>query len=197
MNKVQTALQSGPHVVIKEKKSSSKKSKTNKPLIFNFTNFKIEDQLLPKKLADEANYMASKVYPIIYVYENSIRNFILKLLEKKYDKDWWDKASISASTKTKVQKRMSSENTNKWHGKRGAHPIYYTDIDDLKNIITSNWNDFKSYLKTSQQIVIANIEIIEQSRNVVSHNNPLSKDDIDSVTVHFKQWIKLIKNIKF
>ena len=197
LNQVQTALQSSSQLIIKKEKSFSKKSEIDKQFIFNFTNFQTEDQLLPKRLADEAISMATKVYPIIYIYENSIRNFILKLLEKKYGKEWWNKSSVSTSIKTKVQKRMSNENRNKWHGKRNTHQIYYTDIDDLKNIITNNWNDFESYLKTSQFLIIANIEIIEQSRNVISHNNPLSKDDIDSVTVNFKQWIKIIENIEF
>lgn len=196
LSQVQNALQSAPQVVVQKEKSPDKK-KSEKPVVLNFSNFKIEDPILPRKLAEEADFMAKKVYPVIYVFENSVRNIIIKLLEKKHGPDWWNKDTISSKTKQKVEGRISDEDRNRWHGKRGVHPIFYSDIDDLKNIITSNWNDFKPYLKTSQAIIIANIEIIEQSRNVISHNNPLSNDDIDSVKVHFKQWIKLIKNVKF
>ena len=116
-------------------------------------------------------------------------------METNHGSDWWDN-KVSGRIKKIVAGRMENENRNKWHEKRGAHPIFYTDIDHLSDIITTNWSDFDKYFP-SQHWIKAKIEIIETSRNVVSHNNPLSNDDIASVKLNFKQWTKQIKDFKF
>jgi len=177
-----------------KKNKGSNSQKNSSPPIINFGNFQVEHPIIPKKLINEAKSM-SNVYPIIYVFENSVRNFILKVMEKAHGPKWWDKAVVATAIKKKVLDRKKKEHENRWHDKRGAHQIYYTDIDDLGRIISNNWNDFENHFP-SQSWILSRIEIIEQSRNVVSHHNPLSKDDIDSVTINFKQWVKQVKNIK-
>lgn len=154
----------------------------------------IEAPGISNQLAKDAKKMAS-VYPIIYVFENSVRELIQKIMESKHGKDWWKKATISTKIKDKVKIRKKNEKKNKWHGQRGAHEIFYTDIEELTSIIENNWEDFKKYLP-KQHWVKTMIEIIGTSRNVIAHNNPLSVDDISALKVHFKQWIKQIKDIE-
>jgi hypothetical protein len=113
---------------------------------------------------------------------------------KNHGTNWWDN-NVGKKIRDKVTIRISNENKNKWHGKRGAHQIFYTDIEDLSDIIAANWEDFKEYFP-DQAWVKTMISVIGTSRNVVAHNNPLSDDDIDAVKVNFRQWTKQIKDFK-
>ena len=150
---------------------------------------KVTEPLLPKKLVDEAIEMAA-VYPIVYIFENSVRNLVLTIMSAKYSDKWWEQ-KIGSTIKKRVQGRIEKEDKNRWHGRRGAHPIFYTDIDDLKSIITAYWSDFEDMFP-SQQWLTVKIEEIEMSRNVIAHNNPLDKDDITRLTLDLKGWIKQI-----
>jgi len=153
----------------------------------------IKDPVISAKIAKDAKEMAN-VYPFIYVFENSVRIIVTKVLELKYGKDWWKKAKINRKISDKVKIRKKDEDKNKWHGKRGAHEIYYTDIEELMSIIENNWKFFEPHLP-KQHIVKAIIEIIGTSRNVLAHNNPLGKDDILSLKLNYRRWTKQVKDI--
>jgi hypothetical protein len=155
--------------------------------------FRVIDPFLPQKIIDEAKEM-SKVYPIVYLFENSVRNLIRIVLEKKYGSNWWS-YKVPPSIQREVQKRLEQEKKNRWHGKRGAHPIFYTDIEDLSSIIVTNWNDFKE-LFPNQEWIKVRISEIELTRNTIAHNNPLSKRDIQRLKIYFQDWINQIKGYK-
>jgi len=90
---------------------------------------------------------------------------------------------------------MDDEINNPWHGKRGSAPIFYTLIDDLKSIIKNNWGDFAS-LFPNQTWIDTRIGEIERSRNIIAHNNPLAKRDIDRIKLYFEDWEAQVKTIK-
>jgi len=136
----------------------------------------------------------ANVYPIIYVFENSVRMFVQKIMEKNHGKDWWKKAIITSKIIQKVKIRKKDEDKNRWHGKRGTHEIFYTDIEELMSIMENNWEIFEHHLP-KQHIVKAIIEIIGTSRNVIAHSNPLSKDDILALKLNYRRWTKQVKDI--
>lgn len=110
-------------------------------------DLKIVDPLLPKKLVDEATEMAG-VYPVVYIFENSVRNLVSNVMETKHGDVWWN-SKVGSKIRDKVSDRIEKEDKNRWHARRGAHPIFYTDIDDLKSIITANWPDFEEIFSHS------------------------------------------------
>lgn len=151
--------------------------------------------ILSDKLAREAKEM-SDVYSLLYILENSIRHFISTKLQARHGRNWWDKASVSRGIKEEVQKRRVAEDNNRWHGRRGAHSIFYTNIADLSRIIVSNWDDFRNTGLSSAQWVEFHIkEIVEVSRNTVMHNNPLSKRDIRRLRDVFEAWMDIIGDL--
>jgi hypothetical protein len=153
----------------------------------------IQDALLPAKMTQEAAEMAN-IYPIIYTFENSVRNVISLVLYQKYGENWWE-TKVSAKIQDKVKDRKLKESDNPWHGKRGAAPIFYTDIGHLLSIIKNNWSDFES-LFPNQSWIESRINEIEISRNIVAHNNPLAKRDIQRLSLYFEDWEKQVKIIK-
>jgi len=172
-------------VTLKKKQTSVQKFKEIKET-------KKLDPFLPESIVNDAHQMA-KIYQILYLFENSARNLIKIILDKKYT-NWWE---IYAPKKVKddVIKRLTKESNNRWHGKRGIHEIYYTNIGDLISIISKNWKDFERIFPTFEWIKVR-IEEIEMSRNIVAHNNTLTTDDIKRVKLYYSDWIRQIKDVK-
>ncbi|MGA2682009.1 MAG: Swt1 family HEPN domain-containing protein [Candidatus Bathyarchaeia archaeon] len=163
---------------------------TKRPVVRLDNEVKINCPNVPDSVLKDAKKMAS-VYPYLYVFENSIRYFIIESLSK-YGKDWWV-SKVNVKIQQKAKDRQSKEGRNRWHGTRGEHPIFYVDIDDLQKIITSNYEDFQDKLPDVDRPIewLTNrIEEVELSRNIIAHHNPLSDDDIDRVKMYFKDWIK-------
>jgi hypothetical protein len=155
----------------------------------------LTDPLLSEKTLREAKLMADKVYPLLYILENSIRQFIVRTLAAVHGDAWW--TTVPTDTKRKVQSRKDKEGSMPWHGRRGVHEVYYTDLDDLKKIITSdvNWPHFENLLR-SQQWIRQRLEEIETSRNVIAHSNPLARHDLDRLVVYFGDWQRQIEGVQ-
>lgn len=91
--------------------------------------------------------------------------------------------------KKEVEERLLKEKENRWHGKRGVHKIFYTNIGDLNSIVSMNWADFKDMFP-SQAWIKSRVDEIEFSRNIVAHNNPLSDHDIKRLKIYFEDLLK-------
>ncbi|MCH7986511.1 MAG: hypothetical protein IH847_08000, partial [Acidobacteria bacterium] len=142
----------------------------------------LQDPLVAEKVLAEAQKMAGKVYPMLYVFENSVREVIKRMMNKTLGNDWWNVANIPEDIRKDVEKRQRREEQEAWHGRRGAHSIHYTDIDDLIRLVQNNWGVFRQVF--SRQDWFSNIvRCMETSRNTVAHMNPLDNHDIDRVKI--------------
>jgi hypothetical protein len=79
--------------------------------------FKVTDPILPDSKLNEAKEMAA-LYPLLYVLENSIREFIDRIMTSNYGVDWWE--NVSAKLKRDVQNRMTDEKKHSWHQRRAS-----------------------------------------------------------------------------
>lgn len=144
---------------------------------------------LTDKIFTDARKMAEAYY-YLYLFENSLRNFIIDTLNTSYGNSWWG-TKVNKKIREKARNRIEREDKNRWHSSRGAHPIFYVDIDDLKKIIIRNQGDFESRLPDNPiEWLTQRINEIELSRNIIAHHNPLGDDDIEQVKRYFRQWTK-------
>lgn len=175
------------------KKVESKRATPQIKIIQLASGLQVKEPLLSNKTLGEAIEM-KEIYPIIYIFENSVRNVISSVLAARYGEKWWD-TKVRPKMQDKVKGRIDKEAANRWHGRRGTAPIFYTDINDLLSIIRDNWTDFVD-LFPSQSWIESRISDIEMSRNIIAHNNPLDKHDIRRIEVYFEDWGKLLKAVK-
>ena len=134
----------------------------------------------------------AKVYVLLYCFENSVRNFITTVLGNKYGPDWFNKIANN-ELKKKITDRQTKELKNRWHSIRGAHPIYYTDIDDLLSIIRKEENLFKNFFEKISWIE-NRLEDITLSRNILAHNNKLPEREVSRLVLHFQDWCNQLKS---
>lgn len=177
-----------------QKESIHTRTRTRQPIQKSITitvgkTLVVKDPILPEKVIGEAKLMAEEVYPVLYVLENSIRELILRVMRKHGD-NWWN-SKVPRPIRDEVAKRIADETQNPWHGKRGAHPIFYTDLLHLVRIVQNNWTDFQTIIPSIQWLS-QRLEDLSRSRNPAMHMNPLGKRDIDRVKLYFQDWESLI-----
>lgn len=153
----------------------------------------------PYLTANVYKNIPSEGYSIMYVLENSIRQFISRVLFDVYANNWWNEVGKKKSLTdvvAQVTSRKTNESENWHHGKRGVHEIYYTDFPHLLQIIKVFNSDFLKYFrKGKEKNLLDKLSELVPSRNVIAHNNPISADDLDRVKIHAKDWFKYMQHI--
>jgi hypothetical protein len=146
----------------------------------------VTDPLLPQRVIQDAKMMAERVYPKLYLLENSLREVIMRVMRNAHGKDWWQ-SHASPQLQKKVAIRKNEESRKAWHGKRGAHEIYYADFADLKGLVNSNYDLFRAVFPDRQWFDVI-LDALNPSRNVSSHHNPVASHDLDRIEVNFRDW---------
>jgi hypothetical protein len=155
---------------------------------------KIPDAALGQKHSEDAVRMA-EIYPVLYAFENSMREFIDGHLSNAYGSKWHEDPKLTTKgMRERVERNRSVEGAYRYHSRRTDRFIYYTDLGDLPKMVqsASGWKVFKALLPTAIWLELR-VEAIEVSRNVVAHMNPLSKRDMDRIRMHFREWLDQIK----
>ena len=153
----------------------------------------IIDPILPKRVIAEAKEMAERVYPVLYVFENSVREVIKRVLDTSIGLDWWDRCAPEGVRRT-VEERIRQEKDIAWHGSRGAHSIFYCDIKDLVSIVRNRdaWQKLSPILGSIEWFSQL-VQCIAASRNPVAHMNPVSPHDRQRVVLNFRDWERVVR----
>ena len=176
-----------------------KSDKRSVPATKNVTiggKMKIPAGSLNPKHVSEAERMANEAYPMLYVFENSVREFVDGHLTDAYEKDWHlDPDIVKGDIRKKVERNRNSEAKTRYHSSRQARFIYYTDIGDLVDIYRSMKGvKVLQPLFPSDSWFPSTIEKIEASRHVVAHMNPVAKRDLDRIRLNLEDWLDQTKD---
>lgn len=145
--------------------------------------------------AAEAKAMAERVYPLLYVFENSLRDLIELMLKAKHRVDWWEKA-VPAKVREAADDLKEQEKKDTFHGKRGRRDIDYLLLTQLWKIINHNWKDFEPLFPPGKHWVQSMIENdMNVSRRPIAHMNPFKEDDIKNVEAAFRKWVANLKAV--
>ena len=160
------------------------------------SEFRLTDPILPASKLREAVQMA-RVYPLLYVLENSIREVIKRVMVTKYGPDWWDTQLASGRVKGVREaadgRRTQEKTRNSWHQRRGADPIDYTDLGQLLTIIQAKQADFIPAVIPDLAWFEQFMRELEPSRNVVCHMNPLSDLNERDVRNRLGRWNQMVR----
>ena len=150
-----------------------------------------QDPILEKSTLDEMEAM-TPVYEVLYHLENSMRQFINRVLRAKHGADWWNKVAPRGLRET-VEDRTREDEINGWHQKRSKEPIDYLDLKQLPALVRATQPDFVSQFFPNLEWFQQFVDELYRSRCVISHMNPLIQTNIDAVHVRFNQWQQLMK----
>ncbi|KKR46970.1 MAG: hypothetical protein UT82_C0005G0031 [Parcubacteria group bacterium GW2011_GWB1_40_14] len=163
------------------------------PIIGNDGDSKKEGMISIEDFSSQIRLNAikmSSIYTVFFAFENSVRELIKERLSERRGIDWWKKF-VSKPTRKKVQERQEKDDKNKWHSPRAKDDISYADFGDMSDIITKNWIYFDD-LFPSQDWIKTRLDDLEQSRNVIAHNNVLSERDIQRIIMYLQDWLSQV-----
>ncbi len=142
--------------------------------------------LLDDEYVDAAKRMAT-VYTAIAAFENTVREFVVKILLENKGENWWEQC-VSEKIRRKAESRKNEENKVRWHTPRGDSMINYTEFGDLCSIMHNNIELFSDHI-VSIEWAKNIISTIERSRNVIMHSGDLSTRDIERIGTNIRDWI--------
>jgi hypothetical protein len=177
-----------------ENRGSKQSSKqTSHRVVYIYSEFKESDPLLTSKVLLEAKDMAA-VFPLMYVLENSLREFIRILMEKHFGNNWWQ-TEVSTKLQKKFSDRMSDDEKNSWHQRRGSHPLNYLDLDELPSLVHKLGNRIIPDIIPSIEWLNGLISEVYRSRCVLCHMNPLDKTSIQRVRLRYTHWQRQVRSV--
>lgn len=145
--------------------------------------------LLDENKVEHATLMAT-VYTAIAAFENTVREFIVKVLLEHKGANWWE-SSVSEKIRKQAETRKSEEEKIRWHTPRGDEMINYVDFGDLASIMNQNFDLFEVHLVSiewARQI----FQTLERSRNVIMHSGELGRRDIERIGTNIRDWISQV-----
>jgi Swt1-like HEPN len=150
-----------------------------------------DDPILSKATHAEMEAMVP-VYKALYTLENSIRQFLTRVLVANHGEKWWDKLATTGLKKTHAN-NTKAEEVNAWHQRRSKNPIDYVDLDQLPDLVRAGQKDFVPMFFKTEGWFQHFVDEVYQSRCVVAHMNPLNQTNVDNVGIKFNQWETLVK----
>lgn len=150
--------------------------------------------LKPSHAAD-AKRMSERVYPTLYLFENSVRDLIEAVLNAKHGKAWWTQA-VPQKVRDTATKHKASEAKDPWHEARGGREIDYVYLNELWAIIKANWADFKTLFPNQAWIESLITSDMNVSRRVLAHMTPLSAHGITAIEASFRKWVNQLRAVE-
>ena len=145
-------------------------------------------------LLDDEYINTSKLMATIYIaisaFENTIREFVVKILIENKGENWWEDC-VSEKIRNKAEARKGQEDKVRWHTQRGDSLINYTEFGDLASIMNNNLELFSDHI-VSIEWARNIIGTIERSRNVIMHSGELSARDIERIGINIRDWISQV-----
>lgn len=145
--------------------------------------------LLDENKVEHSTLMAT-VYTAIAAFENTVREFIVKVLLEHKGANWWE-SCVSEKIRKQAESRKSEEEKIRWHTPRGDEMINYVDFGDLASIMNQNFDLFEVHLVSiewARQI----FQTLERSRNVIMHSGELGRRDIERIGTNIRDWISQV-----
>ena len=145
--------------------------------------------LLDEDFLESSEKMAC-VYTAIAAFENAARKFVQDRLLEEFGADWWGQ-KVPKRIRDQADKREKDEAQHRYHSSRGTSMIFYTQMNDLVSIISTNENAFQDYIPSiewARQLFGA----VERSRNVIMHSGDLAMNDVQRVGMNIRDWLQQV-----
>lgn len=141
------------------------------------------------ELRNEALRM-TRLYALLYCFENSIRNLIKERLQEIHGTNWWEE-KVSKNIRKATEDRQKEALKDSWLEGQNKELLGFAQFGHLSDIITSNWEDF-SDLIPSQHWIKQRLDEIEKARNFIAHNRFLLPTEFQRIEMYVKDWDRMV-----
>lgn len=141
------------------------------------------------ELRNEALAM-SRLYGLMYCFENSVRALVDERLTERYGVEWW-KSKVPQKIRTFAEARMKDAEENSWLEGQRKDPLGFIQFGHLSDIITENWADFVDLIP-GQHWLKQRMDELEKTRNFVAHNRLLLPGEFQRIEMYVADWNRQI-----
>lgn len=151
----------------------------------------LDDALSPfgVKLRNDALRM-TRLYAILYAFENTVRSLIKERLEERHGVDWWNQ-KVPSAVKKFAAARLEDAEKNSWLEGERSEPIAFVDFGHLADIIANNWDDFMDLIPT-QHWLRQRMDELEKARNFVAHHRMLLPSEFQRIEMYVGDWNRIV-----
>jgi hypothetical protein len=156
----------------------------------------IERSLLEETLApfgvearNEALAM-SRLYALIYCFENSVRRLIAQRLLEQQGDDWWT-TKVPRKIQEFAESRQQDAQENSWLEGQNKDVLAFLEFGHLADIVTNNWDDFSDLVPT-QHWLKQRLEELEKARNFIAHNRLLLPGEYQRIEMYITDWNRMV-----
>ena len=136
-------------------------------------------------LRNEALRM-TRLYALIYCFENSVRLLIGDRLRERHGLDWWQ-TKVPKKVKDFAESRQKNARATSWLEGEKRDVLGFVEFGHLADLITNNWDDF-SDLIPSQQWLKQRFDELEKTRNFIAHNRLLQMGEFSRIEMYVADW---------
>lgn len=132
----------------------------------------------------------TRLYALLYCFENSVRELITQRLRERYGEDWWA-TKVPKKVQDFASARQKDAKENSWLEGQTKDPLSFVQFGHLSDIIIANWDDF-SDLITSQHWLKQRLDELERARNYIAHNRYLLPAEFQRIEMYVNDWNRMV-----
>ncbi|CEJ89120.1 conserved hypothetical protein [Hyphomicrobium sp. GJ21] len=144
----------------------------------------------PIPLRNEAMRM-TRLYALIYCFENSVRQLIAQRLSERRGADWWATDAVPNKVRSVSDSRRAAATSNSWLEGEKSDPLQFVEFGQLADIVISNWDEFSDLVPT-QHWLKQRMDELEQARNYIAHNRLLMPGEFRRLESHVTDWLRQV-----
>jgi hypothetical protein len=91
----------------------------------------------------------SRLYALVYCFENSVRALITERLSERHGVDWWN-TKIPRRVREFAEQRIKDAEDNSWLEGQSKDPLGFVQFGHLSDMICENWGDFSDLIPSQQ-----------------------------------------------
>ena len=131
----------------------------------------------------------SRLYAVLFCFENEIRDFIRERLEESEGVDWFDK--LPPKIVGLAQTRRDTALKDSWLEGQKTDILGFADFGQLSQIIIAKWDCFKDIIP-SQHWLSQRMDELEKTRNFTAHNRMLLPSEFHRIYMYVADWNRVI-----
>ncbi|MEQ1495957.1 MAG: Swt1 family HEPN domain-containing protein [Novosphingobium sp.] len=131
----------------------------------------------------------SRLYALLFCFENEIRDFIRERLADNEGNDWQEK--LPEKTRKFVESRRDLALKDTWLEGQKTDILGFADFGQLSQIIIAKWDFFKDVVP-SQHWLSQRMDEIEKARHFIAHNRLLLPSEFNRLYMYIADWNRVI-----
>ena len=131
----------------------------------------------------------SRLYALLYCFENEVRGLIRETLEEKEGPEWWD--NLPNKVKQSAESRRATALKDSWLEGQKKDPLGFVDFGMLAAIMTEKWECFSPIIP-SQHWLKQRMDELEKARNFIAHNRMLLPSEFQRIYMYIADWNKVV-----